>query len=396
MSEIRAEYPEKTRGLRRVSGWQTKPLEEVCHVEYGTRVVQKRDGGKGFPVYGGGGATFEVNGFNREDQLVIARFGMSEECTRFVAGKFYLNDSGLTVSPKNGAMDQRFLDYQMLALNDHIYALGKGTAQKNLDVPLFRSLPLFIPDSLTEQQRIVGLLDEAFAALATAKANAEQNLHNARALFESHLNAVFTQRGEGWVERPLAELCYQSRVITYGVIKLGDEVVDGVPCLRTSNVRWLCIDTEGIKRIAPALSSEYSRTILKGGEVLVNVRGTLGGVAVSKSDMAGWNVSREVAVVPVNPAMVNPTFLSYFIGSGTSQHWLGGVKKGAAYIGINIEDLRILPVSFPKMESQLEIVEHLDLLQKETQRLARLYERKLAALEELKQSLLHQAFSGAL
>jgi type I restriction enzyme S subunit len=194
----------------------------------------------------------------------------------------------------------------------------------------------------------------------------------------------------------LAELCYQSRVITYGVIKLGDEVVDGVPCLRTSNVRWLCIDTEGIKRIAPALSSEYSRTILKGGEVLVNVRGTLGGVAVSKSDMAGWNVSREVAVVPVNPAMVNPTFLSYFIGSGTSQHWLGGVKKGAAYIGINIEDLRILPVSFPKMESQLEIVEHLDLLQKETQRLARLYERKLAALEELKQSLLHQAFSGAL
>jgi type I restriction enzyme S subunit len=396
MSEIRAEYPEKTRGLRRVSGWQTKPLEEVCHVEYGTRVVQKRDGGKGFPVYGGGGATFEVNGFNREDQLVIARFGMSEECTRFVAGKFYLNDSGLTVSPKNGAMDQRFLDYQMLALNDHIYALGKGTAQKNLDVPLFRSLPLFIPDSLTEQQRIVGLLDEAFAGLATAKAHAEKNLHNARALFESHLNAVFTQRGEGWEERPLAELCYQSRVITYGVIKLGDEVIDGVPCLRTSNVRWLCIDTEGIKRIAPALSSEYSRTILKGGEVLVNVRGTLGGVAVSKSDMAGWNVSREVAVVPVNPAMVNPTFLSYFIGSGTSQHWLGGVKKGAAYIGINIEDLRILPVSFPKMESQLEIVEHLDLLQKETQRLARLYERKLAALEELKQSLLHQAFSGAL
>jgi type I restriction enzyme S subunit len=337
-----------------------------------------------------------MDGFNREDRLVIARFGMSEECTRFVAGKFYLNDSGLTVSPKNGAMHQRFLDYQILALNDDIYALGKGTAQKNLDVQVFRTLPLFVPESLAEQQRIVGLLDEAFEGIATAKANAEKNLQNARALFESHLQSVFTQRGPGWVEKPLAELCDSSRVITYGVIKLGDETPNGVPCLRTSNVRWLHIETDGMKRISPKLSAEYSRTILKGGEVLVNVRGTLGGVAVASPEMAGWNVSREVAVVPINSSRVNPAFLSYLIGSGTSQHWLGGVKKGAAYIGINIEDLRLLPVNVPKMERQLEVVEHLDSLQEETQRLARLYEQKLAALEALKKSLLHQAFTGAL
>jgi type I restriction enzyme S subunit len=151
-----------------------------------------------------------------------------------------------------------------------------------------------------------------------------------------------------------------------------------------------------MKRIAPSLSSEYSRTILKGGEVLVSVRGTLGGVAVAKPEMAGWNVSREVAVVPVNPARVNPVFLSYLISSGTSQQWLGDVKKGAAYVGINIEDLRLLPVSAPKMERQLEILRHLKALQEESQRLANVYESKLAALEALKKSLLHQAFTGAL
>jgi type I restriction enzyme, S subunit len=207
MKKGQTESHAETRSSPREPSWQTKPLEEVCNVEYGTRVVQKRDGGKGFPVYGGGGATFEMDGFNREDRLVIARFGMSEECTRFVAGQFYLNDSGLTVSPKNGAMHQRFLDYQMLALNDDIYALGKGTAQKNLDVPVFRTLPLFVPESLAEQQRIVGLLDEAFEGLATAKANAEKNLQNARALFESHLQSVFNQRGPGWVEKSLGEVC---------------------------------------------------------------------------------------------------------------------------------------------------------------------------------------------
>ena len=59
---------------------------------------------------------------------------------------------------------------------------------------------------LPEQRRIVGILDEAFAGIATAKANAEKNLQNARALFESHLQSVFTQRGKGWVEKRLGEV----------------------------------------------------------------------------------------------------------------------------------------------------------------------------------------------
>ncbi len=249
---------------------------------------------------------------------------------------------------------------------------------------------------LAEQRRIVGVLGEAFAGLATAQANVEKNLQNARALFESHLQSVFSQRGKGWVEKPLVELCESSRVITYGVIKLGDETSSGVPCLRTSNVRWLRIETEGMKRIKPALSAEYSRTILKGGEVLVNVRGTLGGVAVAGAEMSGWNVSREVAVVPVDQERMNPSFLSYLIGSGVSQQWLGGVKKGAAYVGINIEDLRLLPVAAPKLAEQSQIVSHLDALSTETQRLAGLYRQKLAALAALKKSLLHEAFSGEL
>jgi type I restriction enzyme S subunit len=209
-------------------------LESVCNVEYGTRVVQKRDGGSVYPVYGGGGATFCMDSFNREDRLVVARFGMSEECTRFVAGRFFLNDSGLTVSVKNGSMTQRFLDYQMLALNDRIYALGKGTAQKNLDVSAFRTLPLYVPKSLPEQQRIVALLDEAFAGLATAKANAERNLHSARALYDCHLEAVFGRRDEGWVVHALGDLIE----IQNGYAFKSDEYTDsGYFVIRIGNVQ---------------------------------------------------------------------------------------------------------------------------------------------------------------
>lgn len=379
------------------AGWKVATIGEACEVEYGTRVVQKRDAGTAFPVYGGGDATFFVDSFNRVSRVVVSRFGMSEQCTRFVGGEFFLNDSGLTLSPKDpSTLLPAFLDQLTLSLNDQIFALGKGAAQKNLDVPAFRNLQIRFPACLSEQRRIVAILDEAFEAIASAKTNTEKNLQNASSLFRSYLETTCCEVANQVANERLEAVCKQGRVITYGVIKLGDHVDEGVPCLRTSNVRWLEIDTAGMKRIRSALSNEYARTILRGGEVLVNVRGTLGGVAAVPTSMAGWNVSREVAVVPVDERRIDPLFAAFWIGTKRSQSWLAGVKKGAAYTGINIEDLRNLPVPVPSHEIQFKTVEVLQQAQDAMNRLVQLMSRKLAALEELKQSLLHQAFTGQL
>ena len=78
-------------------GWEYKKLDSCAYIEYGTRVVQKKDGGTIYPVYGGGGETFRIDRFNREDCLIVARFAMSPLCVRYVKGKFFLNDSGLSV-----------------------------------------------------------------------------------------------------------------------------------------------------------------------------------------------------------------------------------------------------------------------------------------------------------
>ena len=96
-------------------------IEELCHIEYGTRVVKKNVKGNDYPVYGGGGESFRINKFNRNNRLVISRFGMSLKCTRFVEGKFFLNDSGLTLSPKNKNLSQEYLDKLILSLNNKIY-----------------------------------------------------------------------------------------------------------------------------------------------------------------------------------------------------------------------------------------------------------------------------------
>lgn len=388
------------------NGWATKTLGEVAEVIAGQSPegAYYNTSGDGLPFYQGkkefgekfiGAPTTWTSRITKVamkgDVLMSVRAPVGP--VNFATQKSCIG-RGLAAIRSGKDQDRDFLFYFLLSKQEEISGT-EGAVFASINKNDIERIKIAVP-AISEQRRIVGILDETFDGIATAKANAERNLQNARALFESHLQAVFAQHGEGWMEKPLAELCDPTRLITYGVIKLGNEVSDGIPCLRTSNVRWLHIDTEGMKRIAPSLSSEYSRTILRGNEVLVNVRGTLGGVAVVPSKMAGWNVSREVAVVPVDPSRANPAFLSYLIGSGMSQQWLGGVKKGAAYVGINLEDLRLLPVCAPKLDKQLKIVRHLEALQVKIQRLKSIYRQKLAALEKLKKSLFHQAFSGQL
>ena len=140
-------------------GWEIKKLGEVCNINYGTRVVQKKDGGTVYPVYGGGGATFKMDRYNREDCLIVSRFAMSNQCVRYVSGKFFLNDSGLTIESNELELSQPFLDKHITALNDTIYSLGKGVAQKNLDIKELKLLDIKFPKSLEEQERIVAELD---------------------------------------------------------------------------------------------------------------------------------------------------------------------------------------------------------------------------------------------
>jgi type I restriction enzyme S subunit len=382
---------------------KTVSLEEACNVEYGTRVVQKRDGGKGYPVYGGGGATFEMDRFNREDRLVIARFGMSEECTRFVAGKFFLNDSGLTVSPKNGAMLQQFLDYQMLALNDDIYALGKGTAQKNLDVPFFRTLPLFVPNNIPEQQRIVGILDEAFDGIATTKANAEKNLQNARALFESHLQAVFTQRGEGWVEKTLGdesllEIIDGDRGVNYP--KASDFHDEG-HCLflNTKNVRPDGFDFESTMFITAEKDGQLRKGKLKRDDVVLTTRGTIGNIGLYSEDVPfdHIRINSGMLIFRPNKRVLLPSYLFELLRSDIVKDQIRKQTTGAAQPQLPIKTLVDFTIPVPtSLDDQLSMVKKLRAFEPETQRLATLYQRKLAALDVLKKSLLHQAFAGQL
>ena len=199
---------------------------------------------------------------------------------------------------------------------------------------------------------------------------------------------------DSWAWFPLASLCDSARTICYGVIKLGAEFPNGVPCLRTSDVKPLYIDTSEVKRIAPKISDDYRRTLLCGREILVNVRGTLGGVAVVPEEFRGWNVSREIALVPVTKVVSE--FVAFWIASLPSQNWLTGVAKGAAYTGINIADLRMLPVALPPIPEQHEIVRRVDHLFALADSIEKQVAAGTARGEKLTQAILAKAFRGEL
>ncbi|HQA34958.1 MAG TPA: restriction endonuclease subunit S [Casimicrobium huifangae] len=273
--------------------------------------------------------------------------------------------------------------------------MSGAVGHKRVAKEFIDAYPIPVPP-LTEQQRIAGILDEAFDGIATAKANAEKNLQNARALFESHLQAVFTQRGDGWTETTLEGVAHRECTLSYGIVQPGEEVADGLAIVRPTDMTSKVIYLDGLKRIDPKLADSYKRTTLVGGELLLCVRGSTGMLSMAAPELAGGNVTRGIVPIRFDPARMTRDFGFYLMNSAVVQEQIREKTYGTALMQINIRDLRNISFSFPPLKKQEAIAGALHELGEETQRLESLYQQKLAALDELKKSLLHQAFSGAL
>ena len=207
-------------------GWEIKKLGEVCKINYGTRVVQKRDGGSMYPVYGGGGATFKMDTYNREDCLIVSRFAMSSQCVRFVNGKFFLNDSGLSLESSLPILSQKFLDKHIVALNDKIYSLGKGAAQRNLDITALKNIDIHYPISQKEQEQIVAELDLISGIIEKKKQQLKELDSLAQSLFyEMFGNPV--ENDKGWDVKKLGEVCEFSQGVQIDVSLQSIERKDG-------------------------------------------------------------------------------------------------------------------------------------------------------------------------
>jgi type I restriction enzyme S subunit len=272
----------------------------------------------------------------------------------------------------------------------------RGATVDRISIRDFPSFPIAVPP-LPEQQRIVGILDEAFEGIATAKANAQKNLQNARAIFESHLQSVFTQRGKGWVEKTLGEMCER---ITKGSSPKwqGIAYVDapGILFVTSENVGEYRIILDQPKYVDEKFNIKDKKSILMKGDVLTNIVGaSIGRTAVFDSDDIA-NINQAVCLIRGKPDLLNNYFLANLLNSPVFKQILHDNEVDNARANLSLTFFSLLAVPTPPLPDQMRIVAELDALREETERLASLHQRKLSALDALKKSLLQQAFTGEL
>jgi len=265
---------------------------------------------------------------------------------------------------------------------------SSGSAQGGFNATKLGALTIPVPP-LAEQQRIVGLLDEAFEGLVTAKANAEKNLQNARALFESHLQSVFTQRGPGWVEKPLGEVADLLDCLH----KTPTYAETGFPMVRVTDIKPGLLDLSKTRKVDEQTFIAFSKgRNPRAGDIVFSRVGSCGVSALVGSDEPFCLGQNTVFILP----KMNSMLLYHFLNSPNAKEQFEGFIDGTTQPTISMKSIRQVAVPIAPPAEHTWLVTNLDSMREETQRLARLYERKLAALAELKKSLLHQAFTGEL
>jgi type I restriction enzyme S subunit len=378
------------------NGWKEKSVGEILQLEYGKPLDEsdRKPNGR-FPVYGANGEKDRTDKFYRDKpSIIVGRKGSAGEIN-LTEKKFWPLDVTYFVTFDEHQHDLRFLYYLLTTLE--LTKLAKGVKPGINRNEVYSHVTRVPP--LLEQQRIVGILDEAFEGIAIAKANAEKNLQNARATFESYLQSVFSQRREGWMEKPLSELCdikhgfaFKSEFFTtyghYVLLTPGNFYESGG--YRDRGVKQ--------KYYTGEIPRDY---VLAESDLLVamteQAAGLLGSpILVPESDRFLHNQRLGLVTNKSGIPWTNEFFFHVFNTQAVRKE-IHDSASGVKVRHTSPTKIGDVVVSFPtSLSEQRAVVSTLKVLREETQRLESIYRQKLVALEALKKSLLHQAFSGQL
>lgn len=293
------------------------------------------------------------------------------------------------IKPKRSLLNSYFLKYY---LNSHeVKTLAKKSITSsgvgNLNVGTVRKFPVKIPP-LEEQKEIVSILDDAFASIDKAKANIERNIENAKELFQSKLNEIFSQTGKGWEENELGKI-YDVRDGTHDSPKYQD---NGYALITSKNLKNNSINLDKIKFISKSdFNNINKRSKVDVGDVLFAMIGTIGNPVVIQSE-PNFAI-KNVALFKV-PKNQNSLFLKFFLDFSNEK--MIKESKGSTQRFVGLGYLRNYLIRIPDLLKQNEVVDSLCHLENLIKSSISNYEKDLENLEELKKSILQKAFSGEL
>jgi type I restriction enzyme S subunit len=399
-------------------GWVVKPLGDLYRIGSSRRVLKSQWKSEGVPFYRGREITrLSIEGFvsnelfiseshfadliknsgvPRSNDIMITAIGtIGNSYVVRENDRFYFKDASVLWLKQVSEVSSQYINYWIKSpLFFEQLDRGNGATVDTLTIEKLQNLKVNLPTK-AEQQRIVAKLDEAFEAIASAKEKAGQNLLNARALFDSYLDDVFSHKSKDW---PFSLLGDAYRIGSSKRVYERDWTSSGVPFYGGKEIVKLA--KYGVTDSASFISEEkYAEYALRyempcTGDILMTARGTIGvGYIVRPEDRFYYKDGNVISLRAKLPS--NPKFLLYAFKSHDVRDQLIQLV-GATVTHLPIEKAQALKIAMPNLDTQNKAVAQLEMLEINAKELESLYQQKINALDELKQSLLHQAFSGEL
>ncbi len=387
-------------------GWEVKKLSDVCVIEK----TQFREGD--LPYIGMEdieGHTGKFIGDLTPKTVASSTFRFSTDHILYGRLRPYLNkvlvpefeghcSSEIFPLKPSSLVSKKFLFYWFTS-RPVVEAIDKtctGARMPRANVKEVLTFDFPLPP-LSEQKRIVAILDQTFVDIDKARANAEQNLKNARELFESYLQQMFSQSGDGWVETKLQGAVTSVSTGPFGsMLHKSDYVEGGIPLVNPINIVGDIIIPNNSKTVSAETVDRLKTYVLSSGDVVISRRGEIGRCAVVEKDQEGYICGTGCFYIkPSN--ILNPYYLTSLLRSSKYRKDLEKVATGATMKNLSNTSLKNVVITFPSNPKvQEKLLESIDDMSNKINRIEYIYYSKLKRLEELKKSILQKAFSGQL
>lgn len=375
------------------AGWQSATLKDICVVDWGNTSLTKSsyvEGGEFLAVSAAGCDGRIGHREHFRGTPVLSAIGAQCGKMFFPQEDFTAIKNTITLTPRPEVCTGRFLYY----LLTFIELPQRGAGQPFISKGDIQGFAVLFPQ-LQEQQRIATILDEAFEGIATAKANAEKSLHNARELLAVATRQAFDALGERCEARLLGSVCrFENGDRGKNYPGKEHRVAQGIPFINAGHLTPTGIDFAEMDYISPERFALLGNGKVQPMDVLFCLRGSLGKYA-SVGDLSCGAIASSLVIL--RPTVeLDHEYLLCFLGSTLCTEQIEAFKGGAAQPNLGAKDLKQFAIPLPPIDEQRLTAARILELQDRISDLLKVTTQKLAALDELKKSLLHQAFSGQL
>lgn len=375
-------------------GWEMKKLGEIADIKTGKSNAVDADISGKYAFFDRSKKIKKSNRFLFDCEALIIPGEGSQFFPRFYSGKFDLHQRVYSISNFNNDVNIRFVEYYLIFNHKHFENVAVGATVKSLRLRHFTEIQIPLPP-LTQQQCIVAILDKAFTAIDQAKANAQQNLLNAKELFENSLQLLFDNKN--WEHKNLGEIATFKNGMNFTKSSKGQSVeIVGVKNFK--NNFW--VPFQELEKVV--IDGEFNEAyLLKEGDI-VTVRSNgnpklIGRTLLADNVIGNITHSGFTIRIRLNSDELLPLFLCHYLKTQKTRKELIDSGNGVGIKSLNQGSLSSLMIPFPKSkDQQQQIVKKLNNLSTETKKLEVIYTQKIDDLEELKKSVLQKAFSGEL